>query len=186
MIIDLVLAVLLILAIVKGLQRGLIVSVFSVIGLVVGLVAAMKLSAVTASYLKGTVNVSAQWLPVIAFAVVFLVAVLLVRLGAKALEKTVQVAMLGWVNRLGGVALFIFLYTLIFSVALFYASKINFISAEAIQASKTYSYIQPLGPWAIDSIGAIIPLFKNLFKELEAFFISLSNKVPSPRANPVQ
>jgi membrane protein required for colicin V production len=179
MILDLVLAVLLIVAIFKGVQRGLIISVFSVIGLIVGLVAAMKLSAVAASYLNGTVNVSARWLPIIAFIVVFLIAVLLVRLGAKALEKTVKIAMLGWLNRVGGIALFVTLYTLIFSVALFYASKINLISPEAIQASKTYQYIQPWGPWAIDAIGSVIPIFKNLFKDLEDFFTGLSNKIPS-------
>jgi membrane protein required for colicin V production len=180
MILDLVLAVLLIVAIFKGVQRGLIISVFSVIGLIVGLVAAMKLSAVAAAYLKGTVNVSARWLPIIAFIVVFLIAVLLVRLGAKALEKTVKIAMLGWLNRIGGIVLFVTLYTIIFSVALFYASKINLISPEAIQASKTYQYIQPWGPWAIDAIGSVIPIFKNLFKDLEDFFMSLSNKIPPP------
>jgi membrane protein required for colicin V production len=180
MIIDLVLGVLLVLAIIKGVQRGLIVSIFSVLGLIVGLVAAMKLSAVAASYLKTSVNVSAQWLPVIAFVAVFLAAVLLVRLGAKALEKTVKIAMLGWLNRIGGVALFVTLYTLVFSVALFYASKINLISDAAIQASKTYNYIKPLGPWAIDAIGSVIPIFKNLFKDLEDFFLSVSNKIPPP------
>lgn len=178
MIIDLVLGVLLVLAIIKGVQRGLIISVFSVLGLIVGLVAAMKLSAVAASYIKDSVNVSAKWLPIIAFVAVFLIAVLLVRLGAKALEKTVKIAMLGWLNRIGGVVLFVALYTLVFSVILFYASKINLISPQAIQASKTYHYIQPWGPWAIDSIGSIIPIFKNLFKQLEEFFLSVSNKIP--------
>lgn len=180
MMLDLVLAVLLIIAIFKGVKRGLIISVFSVVGLIVGLVAAMKLSAVAAAYLKGTVNVSARWLPIIAFIVVFLIAVLLVRLGANALEKTVKIAMLGWLNRLGGIILFVTLYTLIFSVALFYGSKINLISAEAIQASKTYRYIQPWGPWAIDTIGSVIPIFKNLFRELEDFFAGLSKKIPPP------
>lgn len=182
MIIDLVLGILLVLAIVKGVQRGLIISIFSVLGLIVGLVAAMKLSAVAASYLKTSINVSAQWLPIIAFVVVFLVAVLLVRLGAKALEKTVKIAMLGWLNRIGGVVLFVTLYSLVFSVALFYASKINLISAEAIQSSKTYNYISPWGPWAIDAIGSVIPVFKNLFKDLEEFFRSVSNKIPPPAA----
>jgi membrane protein required for colicin V production len=183
MMIDIVFVALLALAAFKGYQRGLIVSVCSVLGLVVGLVAAMKLSAVTAAYLKNSINTSAQWMPVIAFLVVFFIFLLLVRLAASFLEKTVKVAMLGWLNRLGGIVLFILLYTTIFSVILFYAGKINLITREAITASNTYSFIQPWGPWTINTIGDIIPIFKDMFKELEAFFQNISNKIPAPKSS---
>jgi membrane protein required for colicin V production len=46
MILDLVFAVLIILAIIKGYQRGLIVGIFSLIAIIIGLAAAIKLSAV--------------------------------------------------------------------------------------------------------------------------------------------
>ena len=64
MIIDIVLLILTIGAIVKGLQRGLVVAVFSLIAWIVGLAAAMKLSAVVADRLKDSVNLSARWLPI--------------------------------------------------------------------------------------------------------------------------
>jgi len=51
------------------------------------LAAALKLSALAASYLGENVNISQRWLPVIAFAVVFIIIVLLVRLAAKALAE---------------------------------------------------------------------------------------------------
>ncbi len=177
MAIDLILIVLIVLAVIKGYSRGLIIAVFSFVALIVGLAAAMKLSVITASWLKDTVHVSGKWLPVVAFALVFLTAVLLVRLGAKALEKTVEFAMLGWANKLGGVLLFAALYILSFSVVLFYAEKMNVITAETISASKTVGFIKPWGPRAMNAIGTIIPLFKNMFLELETFFDNLSGKV---------
>ena len=75
MIIDIIVAVILILAIIKGYRQGLIVAFFSLIAFIVGLAAALKLSVVVAGYIGKAVNVSDKWLPIISFAVVFLVEV---------------------------------------------------------------------------------------------------------------
>ena len=89
MLLDLIFALIIILAIFKGYQQGLVVGLFSLVAVIIGLAAAMKLSTVVAGYIGRAVKVSDEWLPVISFAVVFLVVVLLIRLGAKAIEKTV-------------------------------------------------------------------------------------------------
>lgn len=177
MLIDFVLAVLLIIAIFKGYQKGLIIGVFSVIAFVVGLAAALKLSTVVAERLQDSVTVSAKWLPFIAFALVFLVVLLLVRLGAKLVEKTFQVALLGWVNRLGGILLYTALYLIILSIFLFYAEKLQLLQASAIESSQTYPFVQPWGPKVIDNFGSIVPFFKDMFTELGSFFSSLSDKI---------
>jgi membrane protein required for colicin V production len=170
MIIDVVFLVVVIWAIIKGYQKGLIIALFSIISLMVGLAAAIKLSSLAASMLKNSVNISSKWLPVVSFIVVFLLALLLVRFLATALEKMIELAMLGWLNRLGGIILYVVLYTLILSIVLFYSEKIDLINNETITASKTHPYIQPWGPWAINGIGKVIPVFNNMFHELEEFF----------------
>jgi membrane protein required for colicin V production len=177
MFIDLIFIVLIIGAIVKGYRKGFILAIFSVLALIVGLAAAIKLSAVTASWLKGPVHVATKWLPVIAFIIVFVITALLVRLAARAIEKTTELVLLGWVNKLGGVLLFTVIYILIFSVLLFYAEKMNLIRADTIAASKTYEYIKPWGPKAMAAIGELIPFFKNMFQELEKFFSDMSEKI---------
>jgi len=177
MIIDVIFIVLVIAALVKGYSNGLIIGIFSLLALVIGLAAAIKLSVVTAQWLKEGINVAARWLPIIAFALVFLLVVLLVRLGAKALEKTAELAMLGWVNKLAGIVLYLLLYTLIFSVLLFYADKAGMLRATTIASSLTYSYIIPLAPKTMNAIGALLPVFKDMFHELEAFFAGLSDKL---------
>ena len=95
MLLDIILLVLLILAVIKGYQRGLIVGVFSLIAIIVGLAAAIKLSTVVAEYIGRAVKISDTWLPVISFALVFIVIVLLIRLGANLLQKTAEIALLG-------------------------------------------------------------------------------------------
>jgi membrane protein required for colicin V production len=170
MILDVIFAVIIVLALFKGYQCGLIVGLFSLVAGIIGLAAAMKLSAVVASYIGSAVKVSDEWLPVISFIVVFLVVVLLIRLGANAIERTIEVAMLGWVNKLGGIILYAVIYTVVFSVLLFYAEQVQLLQPKTIQQSVTYSYIQPWGPKVINGFGSIIPLFKDMFGELESFF----------------
>lgn len=178
MILDIIVAVILILAVIKGYRQGLIVALFSLVAFVIGLAAAIKLSVVAADYIGKAVKISDKWLPIVSFAVVFLIVVLLVRLGAKFIQKTVELAMLGWANRIGGILLYVGLYILIFSVLLFYVDQMNFIKPETKSESVTYSYIKPWGPKLMDGLGKIIPVFKGMFEELEDFFDNVSKEVP--------
>ncbi len=177
MLIDIVFVILVVVAIFKGFSRGFIVAVFSLLAFIIGLAAAIKLSAVVASWLGTKVTLSEKWLPVIAFAIVLIVVVLLVRIGAKLIEKTVQLAMLGWLNRLGCIILYVILYIMIYSVVLFYAHNIGLIKQNSIDASATFSYVQPIGPKVIEGFGKIIPVFKNMFHELGQFFGGVSERV---------
>jgi membrane protein required for colicin V production len=177
MLIDFTFAALLILAFIKGYQKGLIIAIFSIIAFIVGLAAALKLSTAVAAYLKGSLSVSAKWMPFIAFAIVFFVVVILIRLGASLVEKTFQAVMLGWVNRIGGIVLYAALYTIILSIFIFYAEKLQLLQPEAIKNSQTYHFIQPWGPMLMDNFGKLIPVFKDMFTELGNFFNSVSNKI---------
>jgi len=177
MLLDLIFAVVILLALFKGYQNGLVVGLFSLVSVIIGLAAAMKLSAVVAGYIGRAVKVSEEWLPVISFAVVFIVVVLLIRLGARAIERTVEMAMLGWVNKIGGIILFAAIYIVVFSVLLFYAEQMKWIRPETIRQSVTYSFVQPWGPKAINGVGSIIPLFKDMFAELERFFDGVATKI---------
>jgi membrane protein required for colicin V production len=177
MLLDIILLVLLILAIIKGYQRGLIVGVFSLVAIIIGLAAAIKLSTVVAGYIGKAVNISDTWLPVISFAVVFILVVLLIRLGANMLQKTIEIALLGWVNRLGGIILYVVIYLIVFSVVLFYAEQVKLIQPETIQNSTSYPFIQPWGPRVINGFATIIPFFKDMFADLQSFFGGLAHKL---------
>jgi len=105
--------------------------------------------------------------------------VLLIRLGARAIQGTVQTLMLGWANRLGGMLLYATMYTIVFSVLLFYAEQMQLIKPGTIHSSVTYPFVQPWGPKAINGFAAVIPVFKNMFHELEHFFEGVSNRLSS-------
>src|SRR5687767_589283 len=123
MFIDFLFCILLVMAIFKGYGRGLIVAVFSLLAFFIGLVAAMKLSASVAGWLQESTGTTGAWMPFIAFILVMIVVMLLIRVGAKLVEKTVQLAMMGWLNRLGGILFYTLMYMMLFSIVLFYAKS---------------------------------------------------------------
>ncbi len=177
MLIDAVFALFLVLACIKGYRKGLIVALFSVFAFIIGLAAALKLSSVVAARLSTSITASGKWLPLISFISVFLIVVLLVNLAGSIIQKSVEAIMLGWVNRLGGVLVYLLMYSIIFSVFLFYAEQLHFIKPETINESKSYAVMQPLGPAVIDNLGRILPFFRDMFSELEDFFDKVSDKI---------
>ncbi len=183
MILDLIFVVIIILAAFRGYQRGLIIGVFSLVSVIIGLAAAMKLSTVVAGYIGKAVKISDQWLPVISFAVVFLIVVLLIRWGANIIERTVEVVKLGWLNRIGGIIFYAGIYIIVFSVILFYVERLRIIRPETIEKSVTYSFVQPWGPQAINTVGRLIPIFRDMFQDLENFFQGVSEDIPPASAS---
>ena len=177
MILDLIYAIIIVLAILHGYSRGLIVGLFSLVAVIIGLAAAMKLSIVAGKYIGKVIKISDEWLPIISFAVVFLLVVLLIRWGARAIEKAVEMVMLGWINKIGGIIFYVAIYTIVFSVLLFYAEQMKLLQPETINKSVTYSFVQPWGPKAINGFGSIIPVFKDMFEELKQFFDGVAKKI---------
>ncbi|WP_346316701.1 CvpA family protein [Chitinophaga sp. YIM B06452] len=177
MAIDVVFAVLMAFAVYRGFSRGLIIAVFSLVASIVGLAAALKLSAVLAAYLEQN-GMQGRWWPVISFMAIFLGVVILVRLGAAALEKVVQWSMLGWLNRLGGILLYVIVFTVVYSVLLWLANQVYWLSPETKLQSAVYPYIEPVGPWVIERIGSVIPFFRDMFAQLEGFFEHAAREIP--------
>lgn len=170
MIIDIIFFILIVLAVIKGISRGFIVAVFSFFAIIIGVAAAMKLSYIVANWLQHSFNTNGKWLPILSFIIVLVGVIVLVRWVANLIQAAIKVAMLAWLNKLGGIILYLFLYLFVYSIFLFYLTKMNFIKAETIKASHTYSLIEPFGPKAIEITGNIIPVFKNIFQQLSDFF----------------
>jgi membrane protein required for colicin V production len=179
MLVDILCLVALLTAIFKGYQKGLIVAVFSIVGFVIGWMAAMKFSTVVAGWLASSTQIEVKWLPVIAFLLVFIAAVLLVRLGAKFLQSAVEMALMGWLNKIGGILFYLMLYVLVISTLLFFAEQLQVLTSATIQESKCYSWVKPVAPFFMNTIGTVLPVFKNMFSELEQFFNKLNQQLPA-------
>jgi len=171
MLIDIVFLVLMVLAIIKGYSKGFAVAAFSFLGIIIGLAVAVKCSALVASQLKSYTHIQVSWIPFIAFLITMLGVWILVRLGAKLIEASLNMVMLGWLNSLAGILLYAILYTILLSILLFYADKLNLLGKTLIADSQVYRWIEPVGPKFIKIFSNVLPALKGAFDELTAFLI---------------
>jgi membrane protein required for colicin V production len=176
MLIDIFFLILMVMAIFKGISKGFIVAVFSLFAFIIGLAAAIKLSAVVAVRLQEKINLHGYWLPVLSFLIVFVAVVLLIRVGSILLKKAVNIVFLGWVDSLAGILLYAIMYTMAYSVILFFATRIHLISAETQTTSRTFGVIEPFGPTVMSWLGKVVPFFSHMFSDLSHFFGRISAK----------
>ena len=168
--IDIIFFIILFLAIVKGWRKGLILGLFSMISGLIGLAAAVKLSAVLATHMRADFHMTSRWLPMIAFILVFVLVILVISWAGSLVENLVKLALLEWLSKLGGILLFVIFYVSIYSIILFYGTKTPFISEHAVNESHFYSLIAPFGPTVICLITGFIPHGQDMFTDLEGFF----------------
>lgn len=173
MLIDGLLAIVMLWALFKGYKNGLIVGCFSFAAVLIGLAAAVKLSAWVARVAEHSMQWHSSWLPFLAFLAVLVAVIILVRIAAKLIETAMQALLVGWLNTVGGIVMYVLLYGTLFSVVLFYFEKLHIIGTNEITASRAYPYIHRMGPIALDAMGRLIPFFKGMFAELSDYFSHL-------------
>lgn len=126
----------------KGFSKGLIIEIATLMGLVLGVYAAIKFSGYTEGFLRDFLDITSKYLSYIALGITFLVVVLVVYLFGKMLTKLIDIMSLGLVNKLLGTVLGVAKYFIILCVFLLIVDalddKFQFISKEAKEKSLLY------------------------------------------------
>lgn len=103
----------------KGFKKGLVIEIASLAALVLGIYAAFHFSGFTENILKEKFKMETEYIHVIAFAVTFVVVVLLTRLVGNLVEAVLNLTILGFFNNIAGAVFGALKIALIIS-ALFY------------------------------------------------------------------
>jgi len=123
--IDIVLGVLLLWSLIKGFRKGFIIELASLLALILGIYGAIKFADITASYLSNNIDLPADYTPLIAFALTFVVIVVAVHFLARVIQKLVKMVALNFVNRLAGAVFSLLKTVLILSFLLFFVDSID-------------------------------------------------------------
>jgi len=155
-ILDVVFAIILIFGAVQGFRKGLFVALAGLVGLIAGIYGAIHFSHFAADYLVQKTSWSEATINLAAFAITFIIIVLVVSLAGKLLTRIADFAMLGIINKIAGAVFEVLKYGLLLSVVLMFLDaankQIGFVSEETIEDSILYSSIQPIAPALLPSI----------------------------------
>jgi Uncharacterized membrane protein, required for colicin V production len=147
---DIIIGILLIIGAIRGFIKGFVSQLFGILGLIVGIYAAIKLSNWAAGKLVVWFGIQTQLLPIISFLVVFSIVAVGLILAGKFIDKMLEAANLSLINRIVGSIFSILKTALIISVVLwginFLNTKIGFLSTEAVNKSDLYTPMSKLAP----------------------------------------
>ena len=162
---DIILGIIFIMAFVRGMKKGLFVTLASLAGLVLGIYCAVYFSDYAASYLFEWFEWSEQTTNLIALAITFITVVYLVSLAGKFLTKMMDFAFLGIFNKLlGGICNTLIMAFIIGVIFMFFNSwnPTNYvISEEKKENSYLYKPVASLAPMVLPFIVKEVNEYRN-------------------------
>lgn len=87
---------------IRGISKGFVIELATLIGMVLGILAAFYFSSYVMDFLKDYFTLREQTMKIIAYLLIFLVVLLIAFLIGKAIEKVVDMVAMGWFNKLLG------------------------------------------------------------------------------------
>ncbi|HLV39245.1 CvpA family protein [Xanthomarina sp.] len=149
-VIDIFLLGFLLLGLIRGFLKGFFVEVASLVALIAGIYGAIHFSFYVAEMLTDKVDWDEKTINVSAFAITFIVIVLVIALAGKAMTKLADFAALGIVNKLLGALFGVLKMALILSVLLNIFDKLNttitFLDEEHTENTVLYKPVKSLAP----------------------------------------
>ncbi|MCK5781331.1 MAG: CvpA family protein [Flavobacteriales bacterium] len=156
---DIIIGAVLVYGLVRGIMKGLIVEIASLLAIIIGVWGAIHFSDIVGDFLGAKFDWDEKYLSLIAFSLTFIGLVITVSMIAKALTSVASVIALGWLNRLLGAIFGILKSALILSVVLTIVTQINgkieFIKEKTITDSILYKDVSMIAP-------SIFPMIKEV------------------------
>ena len=148
-----------------GYSKGIIKTVFSVIGLLFGALAAFKFAPAMTQFLETSFNSTNPLMFLAGFALSFVLAMFLIRLVARGLEGAFKTANINVLNQLAGGVLFAALMTVLFSVLLWFGEQAHLVNQEARLTSKTYPILKEVPGKARVAFERVRPVFRDFWDQ---------------------
>ena len=162
--IDIILGIFLLLGAFSGYRKGFLASLFSLLAIILGVLAGFKLMGEAMIMLGQHYVINEKILPYVAFAVVFLIVVIVVNLLGKILSSSLNKTLLGSADQFLGGALGILKTGFMLSVVLWITNSLNLeIVEQWSDDSVLYPVIAKFAPAATGWVSELFPVFNTLF-----------------------
>lgn len=160
---DIIIGLFLLFGLIQGFRNGFLIELASLVGLVLGVFCAIHFSHFASDILISYTEWEEQTINLAAFAITFIVVVIVVSIIARALTRIASFAALGLLNKLAGGIFGVLKMAFFASVILLFTNsferEISFLSEEKKEASMLYEPVSSLAPM-------VLP---KLIKELNEF-----------------
>lgn len=148
-----------------GYARGIIKTVFGIIALLFGLMAAFKFAPATTKFLETSFASNNPLMFLAGFLISFVATMFLIRLFARGLEGALKTANINVINQLAGGTLFAGIMVVVFSTLLWFGEQAHMVNDEVRATSKTYVYLQKIPGQTQEVFASVQPLFQDFWEQ---------------------
>ena len=153
---DIVITVFLLFGFVRGLMKGLFIEIASLVALIGGVWGSIHFSYFIGDFLKESVSWSEKQISLAAFAITFILIIVVVSLLGKFLTKLADLAALGLVNKILGGIFGLAKIGLVLSIVFIFFDRMNgtisFVDEETLEESILYKPVKSIAPTIFPSI----------------------------------
>jgi membrane protein required for colicin V production len=162
--VDIGLLVVVALGAVRGYREGFLMELFSLLGIIVGILGAFKLLGVALIFLSDHFDIDKKILPYVAFGIVFITIVVIITLVGRMLKASIDKSFLGRVDQAAGAFLGMLKTAFLASVVLWLMDSVHFeFPVHWTKDSRFLPYFESFAPNVADWVGDWIPAFNDVF-----------------------
>jgi membrane protein required for colicin V production len=162
--VDIVLIIILIVGAFAGYKKGFLSELFTLLGIILGVLAGFKLMGAAMLMLDEHYDINENVLPYAAFGVVFLIVVIGITLLGKVFKSSLEKTVLGSVDKLFGGILGILKTAFMLSVMIWLLTSLNvYAPSSYTKDAWLYPTVARFAPAVTSWIGEIFPVFSDLF-----------------------
>jgi len=176
MLLDIIVAIVVSLGFYLGYSRGLIKTVFDSLSLVVGILAALKLSPIVISILQEIIKTSPAVSFLLGVVITFIGVMALIRFIGRKMEDMLEAVNINFINKLAGGAIQGLFFAYILSMALWLVNSLNVLKPEVKAASITYPLLEPLPEKGKAVFTSLKPVFKGFWDKTVEAMDSINKK----------
>lgn len=162
--VDIALTAMILLGAFFGYREGFLMELFSFAAIVLGVLGAFKLMGYAMVWLAAEFDINKTILPYLAFAVVFIVILIAVKMVGKILKVSIDKTFLGRVDQAAGAGLGLIKAAFLLSVSLWILDSLDFDLPERWTSNSwLLPRIESFAPQVTVWIGDYVPFFKDVF-----------------------
>jgi len=176
MMIDLVAILLIVYGVYLGYTRGIIKTVFSIVSILVGVLAALSFSPMVIRGIQNALNWHPGFVFVLGFALTFIVVLGLVRFFGKKLEDTLELAKINFINKAIGGAVLGMTVLVFYSYILFSVDRLGLLTEKNKENSNSYEFLQTLPASTKVVLDKTKPIFKGFWKQVTVTFDQIKDR----------
>lgn len=166
MIIDIIVALVIAYGFYIGYSRGLIKTIFASASLLIGIVAAIKLSPILIGVIDNVLNLNPAVNFIIGFVLTFIIVLALIRFLGNKLTDLLEKININFINQIAGGAFMSLFFAILMSYGMYFLSNLKLLSEEQKTASITYTLLEPLPQKTQSVFKGLRPVFNEFWDKM--------------------